>query len=186
MHGLQSVAICKTNVPVSIIKTVRPEQKSFCRRHAEITFLGTQLYSGSNFIKVLGGTTHNVNLGSSVNSLAAGRWHHDDVIKWKHFPRSWPFVRGIHRSPVDSPHKGQWRGALIFSLMCVWTNGWAHNRDAGDYIITGPIETKFTGACMQHQVSMSQLNQPTHDDTEAPLECATIPEIYQGALGFPW
>ena len=23
---------------------------------------------------------------------------HDDVIKWKHFPRNWPFVRGIHRS----------------------------------------------------------------------------------------
>ena len=25
-------------------------------------------------------------------------WSHDDVIKWKHFPRYWPFVRGIHRS----------------------------------------------------------------------------------------
>ena len=24
--------------------------------------------------------------------------YHDDVIKWKHFPRYWPFVRGIHRS----------------------------------------------------------------------------------------
>ena len=30
---------------------------------------------------------------------------HDDVIKWKHFPRYWPFVRGIHWSPVNSPHK---------------------------------------------------------------------------------
>ena len=40
---------------------------------------------------------------------------HDDIIKWKHFPRHWPFVRGIHRSPGNSPHKGQWRGALIFS-----------------------------------------------------------------------
>ena len=39
---------------------------------------------------------------------------HDDVIKWKHFPRYWPFVRGIHRSPVNSHHKGQWRGALDF------------------------------------------------------------------------
>ena len=47
---------------------------------------------------------------------------HDDVIKWKHFPRYWPFVRGIHRSPVNSPHKGQWRGALMFSLICVWIN----------------------------------------------------------------
>ena len=31
---------------------------------------------------------------------------------------------GIHRSPVNSPHKGQWRGALMFSLICAWTNGW--------------------------------------------------------------
>ena len=30
---------------------------------------------------------------------------HDDVIKWKHFPRHGPFVRGIHRSPVNSPQK---------------------------------------------------------------------------------
>ena len=37
---------------------------------------------------------------------------HDDVIKWKHFLRNWPFVRGIHRSPVNSPHKGQWCGAF--------------------------------------------------------------------------
>ena len=43
---------------------------------------------------------------------------YDDVIKWKHFPRYWPFVRGIHRSSVNSPHKGQWPGALMFSLIC--------------------------------------------------------------------
>ena len=30
---------------------------------------------------------------------------HDDVIKWKHFPCYWPFVRGIHRSPVNSHTK---------------------------------------------------------------------------------
>ena len=59
------------------------------------------------------------------------KWH-DDVIKWRHFPRYWPFVRGIHRSPVNSPYKGQWRGALMFSLTCVWINGWVNNREAGD------------------------------------------------------
>ena len=58
--------------------------------------------------------------------------YHDDVVKWKHFPRYWPFVRGIHRSPVNSPHKGQWLGALMFSLMCAWINGWVNNREAGD------------------------------------------------------
>ena len=63
-------------------------------------------------------------------NLAAVR--HDDVIKWKHFPRYWSFVRVIHRSPVNSPHKGQWRGALMFSLIYVWINGWVHIREAGD------------------------------------------------------
>ena len=57
---------------------------------------------------------------------------HDDVIKWKHFPRYWPFVRVIHRSPVNSPHKGQWRGALIFSLIFARINGWVNNGKAGD------------------------------------------------------
>ena len=46
-------------------------------------------------------------------------------------PRYWPFVRRIHRSP-DSPHKDQWRGALMFSLICSWINGWVNNREAGD------------------------------------------------------
>ena len=55
-------------------------------------------------------------------------WRH----QMKHFPRYWPFVRGIHRSSVNSPHKGQWRGALMFSLICVWINGWVNNREAGD------------------------------------------------------
>ena len=36
------------------------------------------------------------------------------------------------RWPVNSPHKGQWRGALMFSLICVWINGWENNREAGD------------------------------------------------------
>ena len=57
---------------------------------------------------------------------------YDDVIKRKHFPRYWPFERGIHRWPVNSPRKGQWRGALVFSLICAWINGWVNNREAGD------------------------------------------------------
>ena len=52
--------------------------------------------------------------------------------QWKHFPRYWPFVRGIHRSSVNSPHKGQWRGALMSSLIWAWMDGWVNNREAGD------------------------------------------------------
>ena len=55
---------------------------------------------------------------------------HDDAIKWKHVPRDWPFVHGIHWSPVNSPHKGQWCGALIFSLICAWISDWVNNREA--------------------------------------------------------
>ena len=57
---------------------------------------------------------------------------HDDVIKWKHFPRYWPFVRGIHRSSVNSSHKSQWRGALMFTLICAWINHWVNSGEAGD------------------------------------------------------
>ena len=49
-----------------------------------------------------------------------------------HYPRYWPFVWGIHRWPVNSPHKGQWRGTLMFSFICVWINSWVNKREAGD------------------------------------------------------
>ena len=58
--------------------------------------------------------------------------HHDDVIKWNHVLCYWPFVGGIHRASVSSPHKGQWRGALMISLICAWTNGYENNQDTGD------------------------------------------------------
>ena len=49
---------------------------------------------------------------------------HDDVIKWKQFPRNCPFV------PLCG--EGQWRGALMFSLICAWINVWVNNCEAGD------------------------------------------------------
>ena len=57
---------------------------------------------------------------------------HDAVLKWKHFSCYWPFVRGIYRSPMNAPYKGQWRGDLILSLICVWINGWVNHHEAGD------------------------------------------------------
>ena len=59
------------------------------------------------------------------------QWTHDDVIEWKNFPRYWPFVRGIHRSSVNSPLKGQWHGALMFSLICALINPWVNNHETG-------------------------------------------------------
>ena len=80
--------------------------------------------------------------GCMGSERTGGDRNHDDVIKWKHFPRYWPFVHGIHRSPVNSPQKqwrdrwiprkSQWRGALVYSLIRAWINGWVNNGDAGD------------------------------------------------------
>ena len=90
--------------------------------------------------------------------------YHDDVIKWKHFPRNWPFVRGIHRSPVNSSHKGQWRGALMFSLICVWINDWVNNREAGDlrrYSAHYDVIVMSNGS----EIAMSDFN-VTHDEVD--------------------
>ena len=74
-----------------------------------------------------------------------GQLLHYDATQWKHFPREenpWPFVRRIH-----STHKGQWHGALMYSLMysliCAWTNGWANTRDAGNLKLNWLIMTSL-------------------------------------------
>ena len=57
-----------------------------------------------------------------------------DVIKWKHLPCYRPFVLETQRSPVNSPHKGQWRVALMFIFICAWINSWflVNDGEAGD------------------------------------------------------
>ena len=55
---------------------------------------------------------------------------------WRHqmetFSALLAFCAENHRSPVTSPHKGLWRGALMFSLICVWINSWVNNPEARD------------------------------------------------------
>ena len=55
---------------------------------------------------------------------------------WRHqmetFSALLAICAGNHRSPVNSPHKGQWRGALMFSLICVWLIDWVNNHEADD------------------------------------------------------
>ena len=87
-----------------------------------------------------------ITLGATTDQSRTLSWLH---VSWRPIRAWWrhqmekisaalAFVRGIHRSsvnhrsPVNFPHKGQWRGALMFSLICVWTNSWANNGDAGD------------------------------------------------------
>ena len=121
---------------------------------------------------------------------------HDDVIKWKHIPRYLSVVRGIDRWHVVSPHKGQWRRALIFSLMCAWTNGWINSPDAGDlrrhrahYVVTVmklSILIKWctwfvgnlnfcTGSCIQGHPSLR--NNRTHCQNNGNMTIACNEEV---------
>ena len=77
----------------------------------------------------------------------------DDVIKWKLFSRNWPFVRGIHRLPEDFLYKGQWHVALMFSLICFWTNCRANNRDADDLKRHG-AHYDVNATCIQWNMSL--------------------------------
>ena len=54
--------------------------------------------------------TSNCIIQSYVHNFYSESIVHDDVIKWKHFPRYWPFVRGIS----------------------AWIYGWINNRESGD------------------------------------------------------
>ena len=55
---------------------------------------------------------------------------------WRHQMETFSALLAIcaGNSPVagEFPHKGQWRGALMSSLICTWINGWVNNGDAGD------------------------------------------------------
>ena len=89
--------------------------------------------------------------------------YYDDVIKWKHFPRYWTFGWEIigHR----------WRGALVFSLICAWTNGWVNNRDAGD------LRRHRT----QYDIIVMWLSR-----TELPKIIETLPTLHSQCHGCCW
>ena len=58
------------------------------------------------------------------------------VTWWRHqmqtFSALLALCAGNSPVPVNSPHKGQWCGALMFSLICARINDWLNNREAGD------------------------------------------------------
>ena len=89
VEDVYGVGLTMGIVGLSFGLTPKMWQASFCANH-----------DGS----LMGDCIH---VEQSVNVSNAGlRYRHEDVVPWKCLPHYWPFVRGIHRSPVDSPHKG--------------------------------------------------------------------------------
>ena len=83
----------------------------------------------------------NMNLNARINNIKIqlstncmpDSWE-EHVPLWRHQMEIFSTLLALcaGNSSVNSPHKGQWRGALMFSLMCVWTNSWSNNGYAGD------------------------------------------------------
>ena len=120
---------------------------------------------------------------------------HGDVIIWKQFPCYWPFVRGINRSRVNFLHKGQWRGAVMFSLICAWINVWVNSGGAGDlrphrahydFIVMGMAlfvseATLFLPA--YHMSSLPQMYGPIYLDANLQGLKLLLANITSGQLG---
>ena len=75
--------------------------------------------------------------------------------------------------PVKSPNKGQWRGALVFSLICVWIDGWVNNHEAGVF------ET-LSRPFWRHRYSYINLNKMlvafmySYDVTDSRFSCECV------------
>ena len=100
---------------------------------------------------------------------------------WRHHMETFSVLLAIcaGNSPVNSPHKDQWRGALMFSLICVWINGWVNNREAGDL---RRYHAHYDVTVMKHKTHLS-----THrNERQRKLQClfTKINEVAESTVQF--
>ena len=57
--------------------------------------------------------------------------HYCQVTWWRHQMESFSALLAFCAG--NSPQKGQWRGTLMLSFICVWINGWVKHHEAGDF-----------------------------------------------------
>ena len=83
--------------------------------------------------------THYIMVPCSIrylNVIACSLQHRAIISWWRHQMETFSALLAIcaGNSPVtgEFPAKGQWHGALVFSLTCAWINGWVNTHEAGD------------------------------------------------------
>ena len=71
-------------------------------------------------------------------SVARKMFLFDNNTWWRHQMETFSAILAICAGnspvPVNSPHKGQWHGTLMFSLIYTRINGWVNTSEAGDLI----------------------------------------------------
>ena len=108
------------------------------------------------------------------------RKEHDDVIKWKHCPRYCSVVRGIHRSPVESPHKCQCLNKRLSKQSRHWwfetssSSLWHHYNDLESYspnerLPKANMTQQYASACIWGKYSTGQQSEV--------LVCKTIKSL---------
>ena len=81
-------------------------------------------------------TKHRGNISSHYDIMSQPTESCWSMPWWRHqmeiFTALLAICAGNSPETGEFPTQSQWRGALIFSLICVWINGWVNNREAGD------------------------------------------------------
>ena len=100
------------------------------RHSCNITVIPINLLVGFPFMwRIICYTGYIGPMHASVTEICTTSW-------WRHqmepFSALLALCAGNSPVPVNSPHKGQWRGALMFSLISAWIDGWVNNGEAGD------------------------------------------------------
>ena len=100
--------------------------------------------------------------------------------RWRQDLYYWPFVRGIHRLPVDSLTKDQKRGDLVIYFMLVWTSWWTNTRATtwrSGYVsaMLSKIETLWN-VCKQFFSCTAQSLQWYQGSFTKALKCHHLPD----------
>ena len=112
------------------------------------------------------------------------------ITWWRHQMETYSAL--LARSPVNFPHKNQWLGALMFSLICARRNGWVNTSETGNlrrhrayYDITVMTSIFSVAICHKvHDTVISQKHFPTPVDS--PHKCLNCGSLIFLSLLLAW
>ena len=119
---------------------------------------GWHSYQGPHLFRPVPSGLINVKI---LQELAYWPYWEFAVAWWRHpmgtFSALLTICAGNSPVTVEFPHKGQWRGALMFSFICTWINSWVNNPEAGDFETPScPLWRHSNGAGPMHQPGTGQ------------------------------